>query len=159
MAIAALNTAATEEYISVYDPLYVKEGEPNPQATRFTLQALDSYKDAHVKSLSVSYTMEVPEGVDKEKLTPKELTQYMRRKTDFFAVTHETVRLCLKGWVNFKDTAGNEIPFKTVQENIKGRMYQVVAPELIARLPQEIIEELYLKINMMSVFSETDRKN
>ncbi len=159
MAITALNVAATKEYISHFDPLYTREGSPDPNATSFTLRALDSYMDAHVQSMSISYKTVIPEDVDKEKLTVKELGQYTSKKTDLYAMFLETVRLCLKGWKNFKDSDGNEIAFKTIQENIKGRMYDVVSPELMARLPQIVVQELYMQINMISVFSETDRKN
>ena len=157
--IAALNIAATVEYQSHFNPTY-KEGEaPDPSATIFTLKALDSYMDAHVQSLSISYKTVIPEGTDKSKLTSKDLGGFTERKAVMYMMFLETVRLCLKGWKNFKDTAGNDLEFKTIQENIKGRMYDVVAPELMARIPQNIVQELYMQINMLSVFSETDRKN
>ncbi len=159
MAITALNIAATKEYATTFDPLYKADGPQDPNATSFTLRALDSYMDAHVQSLSISYKTALPEGMDATKMTVKEIGAYTHRSTDIYGMFLETVRLCLKGWKNFKDSDGNELPFKTVQENIKGRMYDVVAPELMARLPQNIVQELYMQINMLSVFSETDRKN
>jgi hypothetical protein len=159
MAIAALNIAATVEYVSKFNDNYKSEGPQEPSATSFTLRALDSYMDAHVQSLSISYKTEIPEGVDTSTITSKDLAKYVHRTTDIYAMMLETVRLCLKGWKNFKDTSGNDLEFKTIQENIKGRMYDVVHPDLMARIPQTIVQELYMQINMLSVFSETDRKN
>ena len=159
MPITCLNTQATKEYVSHFDPLYRKDDAPDPKATVFSLRALDSYMEANIQSMSVSYKTTVPAGVDISTLTPDERNALTKRSTDIPGMCLEGVRLCLKGWKNFKDQAGNDIPFKTVQENIKGRVYDVIDPDLMKLIPQHIIQELYLQINMLSVFSGQEIKN
>jgi hypothetical protein len=70
----------------------------------------------------------------------------------------EAVRFGLKGWKNFKDTHGNDIPFKTVKRHTNGRTYHVVVDECLERLGIQDIRELGQEIKRRSEASRAEEK-
>ena len=54
--------------------------------------------------------------------------------TRFSQSNIEAVRYGLRGWRNFPDQNGHDIPFKTVKRHTNGRTYHVVVDECLERL-------------------------
>ncbi len=159
MAISCLNTSATEKYISQKDSARNADGTIGAGATVWHLGALDSYVEAQIATMGTSYDYSGLEGMDTSKMTNEERGSRIKVNVDVYAMSIEAVRLCLKGWTNLKDGKGNDIEFKTVRSNIKGRFYEAVAPELMAMIPKDILIELYAEIQRISSLTETERKN
>lgn len=158
MAIRAINTAATKDYVSELDTAIDDNGKPLPEATIWKLGAMDSYIQAHANSKATSYS--VKEGVDITALKGKDdVASSMEYSMDAHALFIETCRFCIRGWENFEGPDGTNIEFKTVKTNLRGRTYEVVDPDLLAMVPSDIIQELYVEIETMSNMSEEDSKN
>lgn len=160
MAIRAINTAATKNYVSELDTSVDEKGNPLPEATVWKLGAMDSYIQAHVTSKSTSYA--VKEGIDVSSLKGKdkeEVSNSMDYRIDAHAMFIEVCRFCIRGWENFEGVDGKPVKFKTVKTNLRGRMYDVVDSELLAQIPIEIMQELYVEVNNLSNLSDTDVKN
>jgi hypothetical protein len=75
------------------------------------------------------------------------------------AVAFETVMYGLRGWQNFVDADGKEIPFKTAKRNHGGQSYRVVDEEVLKQVPRVVIMELAEEIRRDNELSETDVKN
>jgi hypothetical protein len=71
----------------------------------------------------------------------------------------DTVRFGLKGWRNFKDDAGNDIAFQTVDKILLGRKYTVVSDECLARIPIIEVRAMATEIHAASILSEDEAKN
>lgn len=157
MGIIALNTAATEKYVSTLDSGYNKDGEHSPEATYWELGAMDSYIQSYVSGRSTSYKLKT--GVDASKISESDVTDNVDISVDINGMAIDTCRLCLRGWENFKDTAGNDIEFKTRTVIIKDRKYQAVDPDCLSLVPKDVIMELYERINTISSLTEKQVKN
>lgn len=153
--VTAINTAATSKFVVSQDKN--KEGVPAPDATYWELGAMDSYIQAHISSKSTSYSLN--KDASMEDLTEENASQNVKIDVDFQGMIIEACRLCLRGWSNFKDHLGNDIPFKTKKTNIKGRLYDAVDPDLLARISKDVLTELYAEINRISDLTEEEVKN
>jgi hypothetical protein len=71
----------------------------------------------------------------------------------------ETVRYGLRGWRNFRDKHGAEIPFETTVQRIANRKYQVVTDECLNRLGIRRIRELGQQIKEYSEVQAAEEKN
>jgi len=71
----------------------------------------------------------------------------------------EFVRFGLKGFKNFKDAKGNDIPFKTIKRKIANTEYDVVSDDTLRYIPKSAITELAKKIAEENVLSDKERKN
>jgi hypothetical protein len=69
------------------------------------------------------------------------------------------VRYGLRGWRNFPDQNGHDIPFKTVKHHTNGRTYQVVVDECLQRRGIQDIRELGQEIKRRSEVSRVEEKN
>ena len=71
----------------------------------------------------------------------------------------DAVRFGLKGWRNFCDAAGDEIPFKTVEKNVDGRKYRAVTDDCLTRIGIRDIQELAGVIKEQSELTKAEAKN
>ena len=69
------------------------------------------------------------------------------------------VRFGLKGFKNFKDKKGNDIPFKTVKQTLSNTEYDVVSDDTLKLIPRFAIRELAEKIAEENKLTEAERKN
>ena len=160
MSIKAINTAATKNYVSELDTAVDEKGNPLPEATVWHLGAMDSYIQAHITSKSTSYAMK--DGVDAASLKSKdkqEVSNSMQYSIDAHTMFIEACRFCIRGWDNFEGADGKPIIFKSVKTSLRGRMYDVVDADLLAKVPSDIIQELYVEIDNLSKMSEKELKN
>jgi len=142
MAIKALTLAATKTHELSRDP-----DKGTPQATRFRLGVLDSRVIGHLRDNSA--TIQYDEG-DRSRVSTK---------VNNSAVEFETVQFGLKGIENFKDDAGNDVPFRTVKKTLGSRQYDVADPALVAQLGIFDIHELAFEITRINDVTETEAKN
>ncbi len=160
MAIRAINTEATKDFVSILDDARDENGEPTPEATVWKLHAMDSYIEAHVSSKATSYS--IKDDVDMSDLEGKsedEIKKSMSYNVDTFTMAMDTCKYCLQGWDNFKGPDGKPLEYKSVKCSMRGRSYTVVDPDLLGKIPKDIILELYVEIVGMSRISEADEKN
>ena len=138
MAIISLDPDTVVEYSLSRD-----EG---PDKTVFLLGVLDSFlmgqigKEAHVDQIAAG---EDNPGSGKA-----------------FALLNLTALYGIKGWRNFRDQSGNEIPFETedVEIELIGTR-PVMKRTLLRRFKVSDITELASQIQRNSVLSETERGN
>lgn len=149
MALVGIDPGATRKYVSKFDPSYSADPEvPNgDDATVFTLRALTSKQLATVRD---KVTRLVPDPDSPSGATADLLINDQ---------AWETVRYGLAGWVNFKDTKGNDIPFKTNKENLGGSELVVVKKALLSQLDLQVIKELAAEIDKDDDLDEDDAKN
>lgn len=122
--ITGLSLFEVEEYVSERDPL--KEADP-ANATVFLIGALDV--DVQAKIGDRSMVMEnTAEG------TRFFINQASRNL--------DAVRAGLRGWRNFKDRDGGDIPFNTVMGNFSGKTILLVSDDSLARLPTWLRNEI-----------------
>lgn len=143
MAIIGLNTSATKKYVSDLDPAKGTPGE-----TVFVIGTLDSRISGLLKDQMTTFDIdqEKPEGVSLKNVKVN-------------GVAFEACRYGVKGWSNFKDDEGHEIKFETKGHYEGGKLYQVVPGDLIARIPDPIVLELYNQITGGNFLSEAEAKN
>lgn len=71
----------------------------------------------------------------------------------------EFVAFGLKGFEEFRDKIGKVIYFKTEDRPVQGRVYRVVANEILRIIPGNIVTELAKKIKEINNVSEDEIKN
>ena len=74
-------------------------------------------------------------------------------------VRTEAVRHGLKGWENFVDFSGTQVPFKTERRHIGGKTVDVVCEDILRTIPYSVINEIGDRILAKNRFSEADAKN
>lgn len=134
--LKALSTSETWTFESEHDP---DKGTPN--ATRFTLGVLDVFIRARIFDGSTT--------INEEGLLSLKHTQ----------MNLESVKFGLRGWENFKDEKGNDIPFETVTQIVNGRKYEVVTDECLGRLNLPVISEIGQAIRDGNSLAEDVVKN
>jgi hypothetical protein len=69
------------------------------------------------------------------------------------------VQYGLRGWSNFKDDKGVDIPFKPVKRTHGSKSYTVADPELVKLIPAVVITELASEIRKANELDPTEEKN
>lgn len=143
MAVRALDLNKTHRYVT-------KADRPSPEAeqTVFILGTLSSRDIGRIKDMATSFRMggeTAEEGVD---------TKIERTKMNF-----EAVRLALKGWENFLDAEGNAVPFKSFNRDVNATSKDVVAPDLLDRIPLDVVNELADFVLAQHTLEDADGKN
>lgn len=123
MAITGLSKQETTEYISEKDPCK-SEAEG---ATVFMIGAVDKETIGALKDGA-----QILESVDG--------TQRIVLNTS--ATMVKACRVGLRGWRNFKDAQGKDIPFKTEEGYLFGKPVRLVTEETMSLLPYDLIMEL-----------------
>lgn len=135
MALTAMSVSDTWVFESDRDP---DKGTEN--ATKFTLGTLDVFLKGHIFDSATE-------------ISGQGSITIHTNKTNI-----EAVRFGLKGWSNFRDKAGNDVPFKTLKRNVGGRSYDVVSDETLNRLSLDDIQELGQAIKTGNVVTEEEAK-
>lgn len=136
MAIRGLTLSSTFEYQSDADP---DKGTPN--ATVFVLGPLDVFVSTHL----FDGAMEVG---------PDQQVQFRSN-----AANLDAVRFGLKGWRNFKNEDGSDIPFETTERNLLGRKYVGVFDDCLARISIDEVRVMATQIREASLVQEAEAKN
>lgn len=123
MAITGLSKIETTEYISENDPCK-SEAEG---ATVFLIGAVDK---------------ELIGGLRDELQHIESVGDKQIIKLNTSAVFTKACKVGLKGWRNFKDKDGKDIPFRLVDGFIYSKEVKVLSPESINGLPFDLIMEL-----------------
>lgn len=141
--IKAINLTKTISYELSFDEHYGTD-----QATKWTLGALDSRVLATIKDKATSIPVAALNGSNEGSATLN------LNQTNF-----EVVLFGLKGFTNFQDEEGKQIPYKTVLYSLAGKSYSVADPELVKMIPPEGIDELATEILGINSVREEERKN
>ena len=123
MAITGLSKQETSEYISEKDPCK-SEAEG---ATVFIIGAVDKETIGALKD--GAQILETSDGVQRIVLNTS-------------ATMVKACRVGLRGWRNFKDAQGKDIPFKTVEDYMFSKAVRLVSDDTIAAMPYDLIMEL-----------------
>ena len=126
MAITGISLNETEKYISPSDSAQ-SEAEG---ATVFTLGSLDAGIRAELG----------------DELFAFETGEKQTIKSNRNKVALKAVRFGLRGFSNYKDSKGNDIPFKTVKTIVNGKEYQTVSDETLDRMHPAHVAELGTEI-------------
>jgi hypothetical protein len=72
---------------------------------------------------------------------------------DQITIAYRTLQLSIKGWENF------DIPYETQEEEIFGKIMQVVPISILERIPLNVITELSTKVLEINKLTPVERKN
>jgi len=162
MALVAMTTADTVDYVSDLDPAKTKKEVPldpakpdGPKkevtviaegATTFKLKSLDVFLMGHIyDSASVLRGVQGSEEVG---------IHTRMNQTNIDAVRHG-----LAGFDNFSDVHGNAIKFETQKAVVNGRPYEVASDAVVNQLGIRLIQELGAEIKKMSEVAAAEEKN
>jgi len=155
MALIAMTTADTVDYVSDLDPAKVysvpEKGEKpkftvKPGATVFKLRSLDVFLKGHIYD-------------NASQMTGKSGSDEVGIVTRVNQTNIETVRHGLAGIENFKDAKGADIPFSTQKAVVNGRNYDVVADGIMNKLGIRLVQELAAQIKDISEVKGDEEKN
>ncbi len=142
MAVVGLSIGGTREFVAASDK--------GPDKTIWVLGTLDAYTWAYLNDNLAEFEVEISED---ETVVPK-----TRMKIHASAI--EACRYGLRGWKNFKDEKGGEIPFETEKIQLTdGRVYQVVKSGVLGRIPIDVIMEISNKLREVNLVTEEEEKN
>ena len=160
MALIAMTTADTVDYVSDLDPAKIYDKPPAadgalplkrtfkilPGATTFKLRPLDVFLMGHIwDSASV---LRGVQGSDEVGIHTRV------NQTNIDAVRHG-----LAGFDNFSDVHGNAIKFETQKAVVNGRPYEVASDAVVNKLGIRLIQELGAEIKKMSEVAAAEEKN
>ena len=149
MAIRAVTMDQVVDYVSKEDPA---KGTPQEadDATFFQLGTLSARMQAKVKDAATSFRAD-PESVDPK--NPQMTAEFRPNESVILMV-----KFGLKGFRNFKDSNGNDVPFKTEQFHLGGQSFLVVSDDTLNFLGLELIRELSEVIEKSNTPNEADLK-
>jgi len=160
MALIAMTTADTVEYVSDYDPAK-KYAEPplaggivpivrpftvGSGATTFKLRGLDVFLNGYIYD-------------NASQLSRREGDESVGIHTRVNQTNIEAVRHGLVGLDNFNDAKGAAVKFETQKAVVNGRVYDVVADTVMNKLGLRLIQELAAEIKRISEVSKAEEKN
>lgn len=143
--IIGLNLDTTQEYVSEFDPDRGKKS-PEGNPTKFQLVTLDSRVMGHLRDKATR--MSVNPNAKENDTVETEVAMN--------DVAFETVQFGLTGISPFDDASGNEIIFKTVKRNLRGKSYTVASDVVVNRLPMRVISELADQLRKMNDLDDTE---
>lgn len=144
--IIGLSLDESLEYVSQFDP---DKDKPDGNPTKFKLNTLDSRVMGHLRDRSTRLSVNPNAGPNDNVDTEVAMNE----------VNFEMVQFGLGGINPFVDQKGNEIPFKTVKRNLRGKSYEIVSDDVISRLPMKVIAELAGKLRELNNMGEDDTGN
>ena len=159
MALTAMTTTDTVDYVSDFDPSKKYREPPAadgatpieplfdilPGATVFKLRGLDVFLMGYIYDGASSLTNKPGSG---------EVGIHTRTNQ----TNIECVRHGLVGLDNFVAAGGGKVVFKTQKEVVNGRPYDVAADEIMNRMGVQLIQELAAKIKKLSEVSAAEEK-
>jgi hypothetical protein len=149
MALVAMTTHDTVDYVSDLDPAKTKENGKDviaEGATVFKLKPLDVFLMGHIYD-NASVLRGAPGS------------QEVGIHTRVNQTNIETVRHGLAGLDNFADAKGNAIIFKTQKASVNGRPYDVVEDRIMNMLGVRLVAELADKVKSISEVTKAEEKN
>lgn len=147
MGIKALKLDAVRPFISASEER--KDGKlvDEANATIWEIGTLDSRIAGRIRDMATTVSVD-PNAPDEDVNTQINLAE----------VNYQTVMFGLKGWKNFRDADGNDIPFRTKSRTFSGGTYRVVDPDLMKLIPMHVIDELAAEIKKDNEVSAADAK-
>lgn len=137
-----IRSGETREFISPHDP-----DPANP--TVWTIGTLDLRTIAYIQDEMTSFQVS-----DSKKAQDKSDVKLRISQGKIL-----TVQFGVKGWRNFKDDHGQDIPYEKDVINLDGKSYDVVSKVILDRFPFKLVELLAEEINALNTLSEPERKN
>lgn len=160
MAIKGLAKTSTYPYVLIDDPCRGPKGEPVEGSTIFQIGSLDGYQKARVKDLQSESKLQ---QLDAEKAGTADSADFqINIKMMMYSAAYEACRLGLHGWSNFSadiDGVETKVEFKTVEEIIGRRKYQVVDGAALSFLDPDSALELMNEIMEHSSVSKEQEGN
>lgn len=161
MALIAMTTADTVDYVSDLDPSkkkvkvpidpadeskgFVDKYEIGPGATVFKLRGLDVFLNSMIYD-----NASMLQGLENSE---KFGIQTKVNQTNLDAVRHGLI-----GLKNFSDAKGNAVGFETQKAVVNGRPYDVVSDKVMNTLGIRLIQELASKIKEISEVTAAEEK-
>lgn len=142
MALIGITKFETEDYICRADPDRTEEAG----ASIFVLGALTPEQRAFITDKGGSAQEWDENG------NPRLVNRFGSRNL-------EAIRMGLRGWRQFRDKDGNDIPFNTIKRNVNGVIYDIPDNATIAILGVELVTELGEAILERNTMLEGVRKN
>jgi hypothetical protein len=164
MALIAMTTADTIDYVSIRDPSkkpvkkevkaatpdeaaqFIDDFEIGPGATVFSLKPLDVFLMGFIYDNAST-------------LSGKQGTDEVGIHTRVNQTNIECVRHGLAGFKNFTDAKGGQVTFKTQKAVVNGRTYDVAGDAVINMMGVRLIQELAAQIKSISEVSASEEKN
>lgn len=113
-----------------------------------------------VQNFTSKYDTVEPKTIWKIAGLNTDIFSYVGTKTDKgIDALIEAVRFGLKDFENFKDSYGQEIKVATVNKNIGGIDYKILATNVMNMIPVDVVIELGGKILKISKLQEEEIKN
>ena len=140
MAIKALTLSSVQVIESDSDP-----ARGTADATKFTIGAIDAFVSAYVFDRTLTFSDSDAGGIATAQVKMSEANL-------------EAVRFGLRGWENFRDDRGNDVPFTTTDRIVLGKRYVAVADECLAVLGQDLVRELANAIRRINEVTPDDAK-
>ncbi len=151
MAIVGLSIGSYRKYQSTLDP-----DKGTPKATVWLLGSLSVRDRARLLDNLTSYAV----SFRKANLSPDEVAdEDIVSRIPMNQMMVDTFRIGVKGWENFLDENGKEIPYATEKTKICGKEYDLVKMELVDRVPFDIVRELHNEIMSDNAVAEEEVKN
>lgn len=141
MALVGIRVGATREYELKRDP---ERG--TPEATKFLIGTVLARVAGWIKDRAATFTGS-PDG-------GSEITAAFHGND----AAYDLVRFGLKGWSNFRNDTGNDLPFKTESRIIKGVSLDAVTDECMDALSLEDIRELSEEIEKANTVDPAEGK-
>jgi hypothetical protein len=142
MPIIGITLDASREYQSAYD-----SAKGSPEATTFEVGTLDSriFGMLRDKAMVIASDPGDPNAEAETILKGNE-------------VAFLFVQYGLRGWSNFKDESGKDIPFRTVKQRHGNQVYDIADPNLVKLIPGVVITELAGEIRKANDLEVARRK-
>lgn len=162
MALIAMSVSDTVKHVSIYDPARIVKQVPvdptdplgptkeevtyGDDATWFKLSSLDVFLMADIYDNTSAWSQ-------------NQATEEATLRTKLNKTNVEACRFGLRGWANFKDAKGNDIPFLTEEITYNGRKYTVATDATLQALGIRLVNELGAKVKELSNVSRAEEKN
>lgn len=163
MALVAMTTADVIKYVSDLDPAKKKEQVPVDENDASkglkTVETIDWEKATvfHLRPLDVYLMGYIYDSASV--LTGKQGSEEVGIHTRVNKTNIDAVRFGLARIDNFKDGHGQLIRFKTQNDVVNGREYEVAHDDIMNSLGVKLISELANKIKEISEVSKAEEKN
>ena len=142
MSLIGLRFDATTEFQSEADT-----AKGTDDATVFILGTLTARMQVHLRDQATKFKPD-PDNPDNI------ITEFLPNQSAF-----DTARFALKGWKNFKDEDGKDVPFATEKKSLGSREFDVVTEECLDCLHADVIREIAEELNKVNALSEEESKN
>lgn len=160
MALIGITRADTFDYVSETDPCRKTIRIPDEEHGEGTREEVLVEEGATVFELGVLDVFLMGMIYDKStSITRHEGSEDVGFQTRVNQTNIETVRFGLKGWRNFKNATGDDIPFVTEKRFVNGREYLQAADACLNALGIRLIRELGQEIKAKSEVTGHDAKN